>query len=464
MNGEIEGKEVMIRMNKTFFFHLILNAALLWASTSYLAEKNISFENITLTQVYGLLKKYPEFGIAPKEYHGVVDYQTLHKLVSDIMRLQKNTLKSGTWFENRKPSAGWWEDPYTHFSAYAQKISVAPSAEIAFWGDIHGSAHSLMRTLLWLKNNGYLNDDFIIKKPNFYIVLLGDLVDRGGYSIEVLFVLFTLKHKNPEHVFFVRGNHDDITFREKFNVGPISLYNDLKNRLLLNDNQIRSVFAVFEYFPVVIYVQAGTNIIQASHGAFEIGYTPARFLESSASYDYLSEIKRKTMISQFTPEIRQEIIQAVPAERIIDFKPTAVVNKLPDARWSRGIKIGFVWHEFDAVKDHPNIIELVSGEKKDREFIYNEKLTKYIMNNVYSTSGKKVRLMIRGHQHHDQMLDELIKHKGFVNSWGSVYTLFSGPANFFWDKTIFPYDSFIILKLSPLHEQWKVNHIVHPVP
>ena len=65
-------------------------------------------------------------------------------------------------------------------------------------GDIHGDLQAL---------------NFIIEKREEIgcknILFLGDYVDRGIQGTEVLLRLFQLKLEHPEHIFLLRGNHED---------------------------------------------------------------------------------------------------------------------------------------------------------------------------------------------------------------------------------------------------------------
>ena len=48
-------------------------------------------------------------------------------------------------------------------------------------------------------------------------LFLGDYVDRGLYSIEVLVYLYSLKINLPKTVFMLRGNHETQTMTKTFN-------------------------------------------------------------------------------------------------------------------------------------------------------------------------------------------------------------------------------------------------------
>lgn len=64
-------------------------------------------------------------------------------------------------------------------------------------GDIHGSLDSLIRIF---KEKGF--------PPNTRYLFLGDYVDRGTRSCEVVILLYSLKCMFPNDVFLMRGNHE----------------------------------------------------------------------------------------------------------------------------------------------------------------------------------------------------------------------------------------------------------------
>jgi protein phosphatase len=64
-------------------------------------------------------------------------------------------------------------------------------------GDIHGQILDLLRILRTFRKPGPL-----------HYLFLGDLVDRGEFSVETLIVAFLLKSLYPEYVSVIRGNHE----------------------------------------------------------------------------------------------------------------------------------------------------------------------------------------------------------------------------------------------------------------
>jgi Leucine-rich repeat (LRR) protein len=79
-------------------------------------------------------------------------------------------------------------------------------------GDLHGDFFTLEKILEKIDFLNYL------KNESNLLIFLGDYIDRGKYSLEVLLFLCRLKNSYPNNVFMLRGNH------ESHNHFPFSSY------------------------------------------------------------------------------------------------------------------------------------------------------------------------------------------------------------------------------------------------
>ena len=93
---------------------------------------------------------------------------------------------------------------------YAVSCVLPKNANIYIIGDLHSSLESLRQFICRLKVKNVFKSESLELNPNNYIVFLGDMVDRGPYSIEILLIIAKLQASNKFHnVFVLSGNHED---------------------------------------------------------------------------------------------------------------------------------------------------------------------------------------------------------------------------------------------------------------
>ena len=69
-------------------------------------------------------------------------------------------------------------------------------------GDIHGDFFTLKKIIERVDFTNFL------KSESNLLIFLGDYIDRGEYSLEVLLAICILKNSYPNSVFMLRGNHE----------------------------------------------------------------------------------------------------------------------------------------------------------------------------------------------------------------------------------------------------------------
>ena len=175
-----------------------------------------------------------------------------------------------------------------------EKYTFPEGSRIAVVGDIHGGLCNLRNFIHRLRNSGFFTDpkEGCTLQPDHYIVSLGDLVDRGPNSLEVVHLILSLKVNNWEQVHIVNGNHEDAPVYNQYGFISGNLTQIEGVRKVTGEELFRKAttgdhffFVPFGYLPAAVFIRLGeaARWVQCCHGGIDedILLKLGKFLEKS---------------------------------------------------------------------------------------------------------------------------------------------------------------------------------------
>jgi len=177
--------------------------------------KKLSEGRMTLE---GKTEQDPIFKLV-KEIPPLLPYEQLKEAIRQITQKYVEALDNkDVWLDEKKPASDFFgvdkeglpaQIPEDKQPPIAQTLFAPSGSNLILIGDIHGSVHSLVRNFIRLVLLGHIDDNFVLKK-NVYLIFLGDIADRGWYSVEAWYLIMLVKLKNWDRVQILQGNHEII--------------------------------------------------------------------------------------------------------------------------------------------------------------------------------------------------------------------------------------------------------------
>lgn len=300
------------------------------------------------------------------------------------------------------PATGYFVDPKVPFQPFVQKLAVEPGTRAVFHGDFHGDIRSLIAEIDWLNARGWM-DGWNLVAPDLHLIFLGDYTDRGRYGVEVVYTLLRLKLANPDKVWMVRGNHEDVSLTARY-----GFLAEAQAKFGRTFNAVK-FSKIYDLMPVALYFGCGGDFIQCCHGGMEPGYSPAGLLSSGGPlrFELLGELRRAGFLEQ-NPQVRAGLDPGSRSEldaRLVDFMPTSPATPDP---------IGFMWNDFYPLREQPSL-----GYTIGRAFLFGREAVRRIL--LASDSGAgRVRAVFRAHQHSsvpNPMMRRLLASDGVFRHW-----------------------------------------------
>jgi predicted phosphodiesterase len=198
-------------------------------------------------------------------------------------------------------------------------------------GDIHGDFDSLWKVIeIFFKSN-----------DNNNLIFLGDYVDRGTDSIQVILLLFHLKCRFPNQVILLRGNHEDGTTK-------ITSTNEWRHTKLG-----KKIIPVFSHLPLVCVVN---ETIMCLHG----GIAEADFRNLESKSISVGTIGRQIVWNDFVCEEKAENLRGIPFDEVL-FQKFLEINQMKMViRGHQHAQSGFVEYI-------PDLLTVTSSKNLSRE-------------------------------------------------------------------------------------------------
>jgi hypothetical protein len=165
--------------------------------------------------------------------------------------------------------------------SYIQKVSYNTNKKFIIIGDIHGGLHTFIRLLFRFHIYGIIDLTTFKINPEYVIIFLGDVIDRGNFSLEILYSILLLININNidminPSIIFNRGNH------EEMNINKIYGFSHEIESRCMNDILFKKYNDLFKLFSSAIILNIGGNYnLWLSHGGFSINHLQNNFNQVS---------------------------------------------------------------------------------------------------------------------------------------------------------------------------------------
>jgi hypothetical protein len=430
-----------------------------------------------------------KFSLPPKDVLPLKRFKLFAEVLEAYFKLAKTgaLAQAGAWLgpgpvqpQFFNTDAAYFVRLAIPFQPFVQRELVPAGTRLLFHGDLHGDIHSLVAWLDWLNRNGYLRD-FRLTRPDTRLVFLGDYTDRGLYGIEVLYTLLRLKVENPDRVWMVRGNHEDVSLAARYGFlaegrGKYGAEFDAQR-----------VMRLYDFLPVVLYLGCETNAVQCNHGGMEPGFDPRPLLEVPAGVQFqmLGPLNEQQFLKAHPDWVTGFTVgeRRLMASTLLDFQPESPT--VPAV-------IGFMWNDFSVVRGDPQF-----DFNPGRAAIYGEGTTKYLLERQ-SGATRRLQAVFRAHQHStisNPMMRRLLAGHGVYRHWQemdstrfleaapavlegkievgeerripapSVWTFNVVPDSVYGENLNYSFDTFGIVTTAPAFEDWRlrvVNQTIQP--
>jgi len=260
---------------------------IIWNESTALNEINDMYINIgtkykidSIEDVKEINESY-DFKFCNSNLHTQL-HSIIKSLIDEIYMLEINTFNNNT---NDKIIIEYVDK----LDSYIYNWKLDKNDKVIIIGDIHGSFHTFYRLLCRFHRFGILNLEKWKINDGYKIIFLGDVIDRGNFSLEIVYCIFRLLMINntleTKKIIFNRGNHEEITtnnsygFTNEINQKCCNKYkNSISPKYLCEKGEklYMAINKLFTHFPSAVLLEMNGNKYWLSHGGFPIKYAKTK--------------------------------------------------------------------------------------------------------------------------------------------------------------------------------------------
>lgn len=294
---------------------------------------------------------------------------------------------------------------------YIEKRDLPARTKIFARADLHGDLKSLIENITTLRNEGLLDEQFRCK-PGVQLVFLGDYVDRGSNTMEVLQLLITLRVENPEQVILIRGNHESIHMNVYYAKGDQNFQQYLSDKgESAKNSSLLTLF--YQTLPLTVYLseqngQGERQYVQFTHGLFELHMDPQAMLNNDPAYDYQNVPKKRELsyrVSRIETDLcaeYQEILDKIEDKHSKRIMKQKIAAKQVNALIEQEKNLNQEDREITTYNwgDMSNELHSSMGEPGQRKWKLTINDVKHYLR--LSSLEHPVKMIFRGHEHRTQ--------------------------------------------------------------
>lgn len=273
---------------------------------------------------------------------------------------------------------------------YVIKEYLSEKSKVIYLGDYHSSIHSLIIVIQHLQSMNILKDNYELN-DNYYIVFLGDIVDRGPYGIECLYIIYLLFYINNQEpfkhkIFVLNGNHEERNVYQDY-----GFENEMKNQL---DSSKYILEKIIQYLPLALFIKNNDNNnakwYQFCHGGIDIYQTKDdtiknflnsenNFFNNSLNLNYEVGDEIGFLWSDFA-DYHCHFLDDELVKTNVDFKDPK--NFIIDSHSNRPVYNNY---QVDKVLNDLNIMTIISGHQDITNYAFLSR--KYSLDKNYCSHG-----------------------------------------------------------------------------